>query len=258
MRRILVFCLLFGILLGLSGCSLPNMSAPTATTTLVLPPITTTKVMLATNTLAPLPTFTKAAGAQTQAPTLSAPTKPAFSATPTQPAGATQAPTKPAATATKPAVATLAPTKPAATQAPPIATVSVKEARIFMIALNDNGASGKKIGCGDSLVPVTITLPDPNAPLRGALDRLFAVRTQYYGQSGLYNALFRSDLHIVSVTITNSIAEIKLSGSLTLGGVCDAPRVQAQLEEIALQFSTVKQVNIFVNGKRLQDLLSGK
>jgi hypothetical protein len=256
MQRIVTFCLLLVVLLGISGCSLPNMSAPTPSVP-VLPPVVT-KVSVV-NTLAPLPTFTKAAGAQTLAPTLPAPTSAATQAA-TKAGGATQAPTAQAATATKPAATA---TKPPATATKPAATatqapVSAKEARIFLIAINDNGVSGKKIGCGDSLVPVTFTLPDPAAPLRGALDKLFSIRTQFYGQSGLYNALFRSDLHIDSVTIQNGVAEIKLGGALTLGGVCDSPRVQAQLDEIALQFSTVQQVNVYINGKNLKDLLSGK
>jgi hypothetical protein len=41
-----------------------------------------------------------------------------------------------------------------------------------------------------------------------------------------------------------------------LGGVCDSPRVQAQLEEIALQFSTVNSVAVFINGEPLDQVLS--
>jgi hypothetical protein len=172
------------------------------------------------------------------------------------PAAATQAPTK-AATPLVPA-ATLAATKApagAATQAP---APNPREARIFMTALNDNGASGKKIGCGDSVVPVIITVSDASASLRGALDKLLAVRTPYYGQSGLYNALFRSDLRLVSVSVQNNTAEIKLGGALTIGGVCDTSRILAQFEATALQFSGVKQVNVYLNGKKLQDLFSGR
>ncbi len=273
MKRIIGLCLILTFLVGLSGCSLPNSSGGTPQIP-SLPPVATKAAQV--NTLPPLPSATKASATQTQAPgaalatatkaavtqappgaTLEAPTKLAATLTqpaPTQPAASATA-TKPAATATQPAATA---TKAAVTQAPATATLANAQARIFMIALNDNGASGKKIGCGDSLVPVTITLADPNAPLRGALDKLLAVRTQYYGQSGLYNTLFRSDLHILSVSVQNSVAEIKLGGSLTLGGVCDAPRIQAQLEEVALQFSTVKQANIYVNGIKLQTLLSGK
>ena len=252
------FVLAWLLVLALAGCSLPGMPVPTPSLP-ALPPVASKAPPI--NTLPPLPTFTKSASTPQVITTTLLPTLPA----PTKGAADTAVPTKPAAalpTATKPAPVQPTATKPAATQAPatkvPATAVSAKEAKIFMVAINDNGASGKKIGCGDSIVPVTITLADPAAPLRGALDKLLAVHTQFYGQSGLYNALFRSDLRLNSVTIKDTVAEIKLSGSLTLGGVCNSPRVWAQFEETALQFSTVKSVNILVNGKKLQDLLSSK
>jgi hypothetical protein len=251
MKSTLGFALVCVLLLALAGCSLPGM--PAATPSLPSLPPASTKA-LPVNTLPPLPTFTKSASTPlvvttTLLPSLPAPTLGAGTAAPTKPAAAL--PTSTLAAATK---------APAATNVPATATpaLSAKEARIFMIAINDNGGSGKKIGCNDSAVPVTFTLPDPAAPLRGALDKLLSVRTRYYGQSGLYNSLFQSDLRLDSVTIVSGVAEIRLSGALTLGGTCDSPRVWAQFEETALQFSTVKSVNILVNGKKLQDLLSSK
>jgi len=43
-----------------------------------------------------------------------------------------------------------------------------------------------------------------------------------------------------------------------LGGVCDAPRVEAQIEQTALQFSTVHEVAVFINDVPLEDVLSLK
>jgi hypothetical protein len=43
-----------------------------------------------------------------------------------------------------------------------------------------------------------------------------------------------------------------------LGGVCDNPRVEAQIEETALQFATVSEVAVFVNGKPLEEIISLK
>jgi hypothetical protein len=77
------------------------------------------------------------------------------------------------------------------------------------------------------------------------------------GQSGLYNALYRSDLTLQDVVIKNREAVIKLSGALTLGGLCDKPRVRAQLRETALQYAAVDSVSIFVNGTSLGELLEG-
>ena len=130
--------------------------------------------------------------------------------------------------------------------------------KVFLIAVGDNGASGKLIGCGDSLVPVTQEIVPTRGVLRAALELLLGIKTQYYGQSGLYDALYQSDLTIDDLRIDNGKASIHLAGRLLLGGVCDNPRVEAQLVETAKQFSTVKEVEIFINGKPLKDVLSEK
>jgi hypothetical protein len=48
-----------------------------------------------------------------------------------------------------------------------------------------------------------------------------------------------------------------MSGELMLGGTCDVPRVQAQLERTATQFQSVSKVQFFLNGKPLDEILSG-
>jgi hypothetical protein len=128
--------------------------------------------------------------------------------------------------------------------------------RIYLIALEDNGQSGEKVGCDDSVVPVEVEVPYTRGVLRAALGKLLSLREQYYGQSGLYNALYQSSLQVENVVIEGGVATINLTGTLMLGGVCDNPRVKAQIEETALQFSTVREVRVFVNGVPLDDLLS--
>jgi hypothetical protein len=128
--------------------------------------------------------------------------------------------------------------------------------QIFLIALEDNGRSGKKIGCDDSVVPIQVETPYTRGVLRAALGELLSIRDRYYGQSGLYNALSQSNLQVEHVVIEDGVATINLSGTLMVGGVCDNPRVEAQIEETALQFSTVREVHVFVNDVPLDDLLS--
>lgn len=130
--------------------------------------------------------------------------------------------------------------------------------KIFMVALDDNGKSGKVIGCGDSVVPVNVIIPQTTAPLTAAIKELLKVKTQYYGQSGLYNSLFQSNLLVSNVVIVNGVATISLTGTHALGGTCDAPRFEAQLKETALQFPTVKSVEILIDGKKLEDVLSSR
>lgn len=137
---------------------------------------------------------------------------------------------------------------PAAAPPPPVPPADFTRTRIFLIALDDGGASGQPIGCNDSVIPVTVDIPPTRAILRGSLERLLSLRDPYYGESGLYNALHASRLSINDVRIENRVAIISLSGQLVQGGVCDTPRIQAQLEQIALQFSTVDRVVIYING----------
>lgn len=130
--------------------------------------------------------------------------------------------------------------------------------KIFLIALEDNGRSGTLVGCGDSAVPVTVTIPQTQGVLRAALEKLLSAKQQFYGESGLYNALYQSNLQVAGVTIEQGKAIIHLTGTIMLGGTCDAPRVEAQIKQTALQFSTVSEVAVFVNDVPLADVLSQK
>jgi len=166
---------------------------------------------------------------------------------------ATLAPATPIPTAVRP-TATMATATP--TPIPPTATPATMTVQIFLIALEDNGRSGKKIGCDDSVVPVQVETPYTRGVLRAALEELLSIRDRYYGQSGLYNALSQSNLKVERVVIEDGVATIHLSGTLILEGTCDNPRVKAQIEETALQFSTVREVRVFVNDTPLDEILS--
>jgi hypothetical protein len=107
-------------------------------------------------------------------------------------------------------------------------------------------------------VPVTVRIEPTPAPLRAALERLLGIKEQFYGESGLYNALYQSDLRIESLNVTDGLASIYLGGTVRLSGTCDTPRVQAQLEETARQFPTVTNVAIFLNGQPLANALSAR
>jgi hypothetical protein len=190
--------------------------------------------------------------------------------TPTRVMSPTVLPTPvPTATTTIPPLASptatiIVPTRaplPTATLAPsrtPTVAAGKMNIKLFFVALDDNGKSGKKIGCNDSIVAVDRAIPTTQAPLTAALKELLSIKERNIGQSGLYNALAQATLTIDSVAVVNGKAIIQLSGTLSLGGVCDDPRAEAQLKELALQFSTVRDVSIFINGKPIDQVLSGK
>ncbi|HSL31456.1 MAG TPA: GerMN domain-containing protein [Anaerolineales bacterium] len=147
---------------------------------------------------------------------------------------------------------------PPATSTPVPTTAGEQMIQIVLIELEGNGQSGPLVGCGDSAIPINVTIPRTQAVLRAALEKLFSAKQQFYGESGYYNALYQSDLRVDRVAIEQGTAVIHLIGSIVLGGTCDAPRVQAQIEQTALQFSTVKDVEVFVNGTPLADVLSSQ
>ncbi len=130
--------------------------------------------------------------------------------------------------------------------------------KIYLVAVGDNGVSGPVIGCGDSLVAVDVAVKPTVAVLRAALNELLSIKTGTYGQTGLYSALHQSNLQIDNLYIQNGLASIYLTGDLLLGGTCENPRVEEQLKATALQFSTVQNVEIFINGVPLNEVLSLK
>jgi hypothetical protein len=128
-----------------------------------------------------------------------------------------------------------------------------EQAQIYLVALGDAGRSGQAVGCEDSLVPVTVTFEPTQAPLTAALQELFAIDSRTYGQSGLYNAFYQSDLTVEGIDIESGEAIINLSGTLQPGGVCDEPRMEGQIKQTALQFDTIDEVSVFLNGSPLAE-----
>ena len=127
---------------------------------------------------------------------------------------------------------------------------------LFLVAVGDTTA-GAEIGCGDSLVGVTQKLTT-STPLADTIRALLAIKDEHYGQTGLYNALWQSDLSLQSATISNGVATIALTGNLRLGGTCDSPRVKEQLTVTATQFESVDSANITLNGQPLDQALSAQ
>lgn len=155
------------------------------------------------------------------------------------------------------------PTAPPPTQPPPEPTDTVTplpyaRVKVYYIALEDNGISGAPVGCGDSAVPLEFMVDFGKEPLVYAYERLLYEHERTVGESGLYNALYQSDLTLKSAEIKDGKASIALEGTLMLGGECDNPRVQAQLEMIPGQFAGVNTVEITLNGEPLAEALSLK
>lgn len=136
--------------------------------------------------------------------------------------------------------------------------VSNENVIIYLIAIEDAGVSGKKIGCDDSLVPFELpsgsTLDSP----WNAIETLLSLSESYVGNSGFYNAFYQSDLKLIHFETQDGIARVELEGELILGGVCDSPRIEEQLYATILQDNRIADVEIYINGKVLEEVLSLK
>lgn len=144
-------------------------------------------------------------------------------------------------------------TTPGATTTPPLPEVTS-----VGIALLDTAPSatstGKSRGC-DKVLLVPFPVATTSAPLTAALNTLFSLSTT--SVSGLFNFLDRTNetLQFDRAEVVDDTARIYLTGSLSgLAGVCDDPRAQAQIEETALQFSSVQSVELYLNGTRITSL----
>jgi hypothetical protein len=136
----------------------------------------------------------------------------------------------------------------------PTPSVSLgREVKVYLVALDDNGRRGRKIGCNDSLVPVTRNVSADAVPLKAAVEELLAIPRQYEG--GLGNYWVGENLSVQSVVLRAGVATIRIRGNVYIAGVCDAPRIEGQIRETARQFRGVRSVRVFVNGRSLADAL---
>jgi sporulation and spore germination protein len=131
--------------------------------------------------------------------------------------------------------------------------------KIFLVLVNDDGRRGERFGCNDSIVAVDRAVAPTATPLRAALQALLDDRKDSDPTSGeVYNVFYASTLTLESATIDNGKAVVRLNGQINQRGICDAPRVQTQLEKTARQFPAVSSVEVFVGGRPLADVLSLK
>ena len=125
---------------------------------------------------------------------------------------------------------------------------------VYLVALGEG-----QVGCGDALRAIPRTVPASDQPWQAAIEALLGVDPAAVEQAGLYNALANSSLQLESMTVdAQGTATIRLTGQLSLGGVCDNPRVAEQIVQTALQFPAVRRVMVFLNSEPLDTVLSGQ
>ena len=132
-------------------------------------------------------------------------------------------------------------------QATPTPEASPPSIKIFLVALEDEGKGGEAIGCGDSVVGVDAGTASTTDPLRVAMEKLLSLHDRTDPGTGLHNALAGSSLSVEKSEIKDGDATVRLAGTLVLSGVCEYPRVEAQLEKTAGQFPGVRTVTVLIN-----------
>ncbi len=126
---------------------------------------------------------------------------------------------------------------------------------IYYVDTGNKRKSKEVIGCGDSVVPITVSAyvqnKEDSEKIKTALEILFNQKDQFIGKSGLYNSLYQSDLKLEKVEIVQGIAKLHLVGELKLGGTCDSPRFEQQIQYTVKQFNAVRKAEIFLNNAPL-------
>jgi hypothetical protein len=156
---------------------------------------------------------------------------------------------------------------------------------VFFTTLNafPDGKGEGAIGCGDGLVSYKVAVDEMNAASRGDLTtfllqkiqdpNFFAEAKTAYAASfdpatknspitiisgptdkklELYSVLNKSKLTLQSLKDVPGAYEVKLKGQATLGGVCDEPRLKAQLQHtMESGVATTSNVSVFLNGKKI-------
>ena len=128
-----------------------------------------------------------------------------------------------------------------------------REVKVYLVALDDRGKKGRKIGCDDSLVPLTRTVRAGGDPLRAAIEELLSVPREH--GAGLGNYWWGENLRVRGVAVRGGTATIRISGRLFVAGICDVPRIEEQIKETARQFPRVRRVRVFLNGQPLSEAI---
>lgn len=131
---------------------------------------------------------------------------------------------------------------------------AVKDGKVgtqtISIALLDVEYEGEPTRGCDRVVLVDREIPATSKPLTGALNELFAL--EGVDTEGYYNfiANTKDTLTFDHATVEDGVASVYLNGEVSgVNGACDEPRARIQIEETALQFDTVEEVQIFLNGQ---------
>lgn len=126
----------------------------------------------------------------------------------------------------------------------------------YYVLLDDGGSSGVRFGCNDSLVGVRRSNTESAEPLPAAIGALLDGSEPPI--AAVYNSLSGSTLDFLSGSFDGTTVTVYLAGTIRPGGVCDIPRIEAQLTQTAVLAVGAIRAEIYVNGVGLAEALSLK
>lgn len=126
----------------------------------------------------------------------------------------------------------------------------------YYVLLDDGGSSGVRFGCNDSLVGVRRSNAESAEPLPAAIGALLDGSEPPIAD--VYNSLSGSTLNFLSGSFDGTTVTVYLAGTIRPGGVCDIPRIEAQLTQTAVSAVGAIRAEIYVNGLGLAEALSLK
>jgi hypothetical protein len=126
----------------------------------------------------------------------------------------------------------------------------------YYVLLDDGGSSGIRFGCNDSLVGVRHSTAGPAEPLPAAVGALLDGTGP--PTADVYNSLSGSTLDFLAGSFDGTTVTVYLAGTLRPGGVCDIPRIEAQLTQTAVSAVGAIRAEVYVNGVGLAEALSLK
>jgi hypothetical protein len=124
--------------------------------------------------------------------------------------------------------------------------VETETATIYLVMQGEALSLSPTFGCDDVLVPVEVDVVKRDTVegrVVAAINRLVG-----YQHPTLANALRNANLSIQSVTVSGNTTTVNLTGSLSLGGACDEPRVVEQLTATVRGVTGTAQVVFTRNG----------
>lgn len=142
------------------------------------------------------------------------------------------------------------------TPAAPADANDTNQTVVYAIKLEDDGkaVNSVKVGCGDSAVPVDATVgyqydkTDPVASINAAMIALTGMTPDQFKAQKLENPVGSQQLLIQSVEKSGNDYIVRLKGAFTFGGVCEMPRVKAQIEETIKKAALGNSFTIDWNG----------